>query len=88
MTEDDQRYLGEQLSLFTNGYEWIVIHFDVHLAAEHDQIQIGYTVVDGLTREWIAAQVPQEMVRLSEAPRAAAVMAEVIEFCRERVEPF
>lgn len=88
MEADQRQYIEGQLELFTGGYDWLAVHFDVHLARSADQIQIGYTITDGPTGAWIAAEVPQRLLRLVDTAAAAQVMEEVVRVARDHLDPF
>lgn len=88
MTEDDRRYLGDQLAMFEGGYEHLCVTFCCYLDADLQTVAVNYLVRETATFEWVACQVPVWLGGLLNLPGAAAAIEEVLTVARERMAPF
>lgn len=88
MEGHDEQYLGDQMELFSGGFEHIHVTFDVHLRARGHGIVVGYTVRDGITDEWVGAQVPIVLADLTSVTKVCVIMASVLDSARNHLAPF
>jgi hypothetical protein len=88
MTEDERDYWLSQLSLFTGGYEQIMVEFTVHFDVAEDVIQFGTVMTDSHTREIVGMEVHQETIRLSDELTLAREIVRRVRLVRNFLEPF
>lgn len=88
MDTDDQRYLGDQMEMFPQGFEHLHLEINVHFRVRGDSIAVGYILRDGLTDEWIASQVPVGGGYLCNVDLVADEIKQLVQSVRDRLEPF
>lgn len=77
-----------QPALFTGGYTELMIELTIHLDGPRSTVQVGYVIMDGTTREWIAADTGAQVTRLVPDAHAHVRLTEALMAAMEHLLPF
>lgn len=88
MDESLQAYLGEQLSLFTGGYDHLMLEFTVHLHGNTNRVDVGVGITHPPSGERIALQAFPLTGDATLLALLAQDLTDVLEGVLRLVDPF
>lgn len=88
MTPDTQEYFGDQMVLFEGGLRHVRVELTAHMTGTGDTIPVGVKVIDQLSGELIAYQVPTITGNLGDLEELGHQITDVLRFVKRGLSPF
>ena len=88
MADDTEAYIADQMTLFTGGYQHVMIELTAHLTGTGNTIPIGIRITDHHTGELIAYEVPAITGDAAMLMGTAIQIAHLLGFVRDQLSPF